>query len=102
MVQEYPVLVITDARDLSKNSGNPACAHPNLCPARNSSVEKGHFIAQNVFYQNCLSCLKNYIYLTLYLFHRGRTLIEVQGVLAINVIKEVCTSMEVQTMRHVT
>ena len=32
MVREYPALVITDARDLSKNSGNPAFAHPNLCP----------------------------------------------------------------------
>ena len=28
MVREYPAL----ARDLSKNSGNPAFAHPNLCP----------------------------------------------------------------------
>ena len=27
-----PALVITDARDLSKNSGNPAFAHLNLCP----------------------------------------------------------------------
>ena len=26
MVREYPALVITDARDLSKNSGNPAFA----------------------------------------------------------------------------
>ena len=33
MVREYPALVITDALDLSKNSGNPAFAHPNLCPA---------------------------------------------------------------------
>ena len=32
MVREYPALVITDARDLSKNSGNTAFAHPNLCP----------------------------------------------------------------------
>ena len=32
MVREYPALVITDARDLSENSGNPAFAHPNLCP----------------------------------------------------------------------
>ena len=28
MVWEYPALVITDARDLTKNSGNPAFAHP--------------------------------------------------------------------------
>ena len=33
MVREYPALVITDALDLSKNSGNPAFAHPNSCPA---------------------------------------------------------------------
>ena len=33
MVREYPALVTTDARDLSENSGNPAFAHPNLCPA---------------------------------------------------------------------
>ena len=33
MVREYPALVITDTRDLSKNSWNPAFAHPNLCPA---------------------------------------------------------------------
>ena len=32
MVREYPALVITDVRDLSKNSGNPAFVHPNLCP----------------------------------------------------------------------
>ena len=32
MVREYIALVITDARDLSKNRGNPAFAHPNLCP----------------------------------------------------------------------
>ena len=32
MVREYPALVITDARDLSENSGNLAFAHPNLCP----------------------------------------------------------------------
>ena len=31
MVREYPALVITDARDASKNSGNPAFAHPSLC-----------------------------------------------------------------------
>ena len=31
MMRDYPALVITDARDLSKNSGNPAFAHPNLC-----------------------------------------------------------------------
>ena len=30
MVREYPALVITDVRDLNKNSGNPAFAHPNL------------------------------------------------------------------------
>ena len=28
----YGSLVITDVRDMSKNSGNPAFAHPNLCP----------------------------------------------------------------------
>ena len=33
MVREYPALVITDGRDLSKNSENPAFAPPNLCPA---------------------------------------------------------------------
>ena len=32
MVREYPALVITDARDLSKNSVSPAFAHLNLCP----------------------------------------------------------------------
>ena len=32
VVSMDPALVITDARDLSKNSGNPAFAHPNLCP----------------------------------------------------------------------
>ena len=32
MVREYPALVITDAWDLSKNSGNLAFAQPNLCP----------------------------------------------------------------------
>ena len=32
MVREYPALVITDARDLSKNSGNPAFADPNFRP----------------------------------------------------------------------
>ena len=34
MVREYPALGITDVRDVSKNSGNPAFAHPNLCPDR--------------------------------------------------------------------
>ena len=34
MVREYPALVIADVRDLSKNSGDPAYAHPYyLCPA---------------------------------------------------------------------
>ena len=32
MVRDIPALVITDARDLSKNSGNHAFAHSNLCP----------------------------------------------------------------------
>ena len=36
MVREYPALVKTNARDLSKNSGNPAFAHPNLCPDMDS------------------------------------------------------------------
>ena len=31
MVREYPAVVITDERELSKNSENPAVAHPHLC-----------------------------------------------------------------------
>ena len=38
MVWDIPALVITDARDLSKNSWNPAFAHPNLCPVRSSTI----------------------------------------------------------------
>ena len=35
IIQSDPqLLLITDAWDLSKNSGNPAFAHPNLCPER--------------------------------------------------------------------
>ena len=51
MVREYPALGITDVRDVSKNSGNPAFAHPNLCPDRlvkkfqgASSPETAHFV----------------------------------------------------------
>ena len=32
MVRDIPAHVITDVRDPSKNSGNPAFAHLNLCP----------------------------------------------------------------------
>ena len=39
MVREYPALVITDGRDQSKNSGNPAFAHLNLCPATTSCAQ---------------------------------------------------------------
>ena len=42
MVREYPALVITDARDLSKNSGNPAFAHPNLFPGRRKILMDFH------------------------------------------------------------
>ena len=38
MVWDIPAHVITDARDLSKNSGNPAFAHPNLCPVMSSTI----------------------------------------------------------------
>ena len=32
MMREFPPHVITDVRDQSKNNGNPAFAHPNMCP----------------------------------------------------------------------
>ena len=52
MVREYPTLVITDARDLSKNSGNPAFAHPNLGPARHFKRSK----CINIFF--CINIYK--------------------------------------------
>ena len=47
MVREYPALVITDVRDLSKNSGNPAFAHPKglICALINLPLVLGYFIA---------------------------------------------------------
>ena len=56
MVPEYPALVITDVRDLSKNSGSP-----NLCPekmTRNSSDITRHEGSQF----RCLSDLHIYYY----------------------------------------
>ena len=51
----------------------------HLPATRNSSVERGHFIVQNVFYQNCFSYLENYIFN--FIFVPLSAYNEVQGVL---------------------
>ena len=67
MVQEYRALMITDAQDLRKNSGNPAFEHPNSRPVKWSNFWNTAYNFSK--FSGMLGCCGNKIFTKFYENH---------------------------------